>query len=370
MVSLSVIIPVYNAQNYIKNTVDIINASSQKPLEIILVNDGSVDGSHNICEKLAGQYDNVILTDKENGGIADARNTGLKAAKGEYVCFVDQDDVVDEKMYETAFSKIKASSVPVDLVMVSTGQIIDDVKIPFEQFEDREYFEDNSRDILFKAFMFRGYASPDRNTDLSVSASVWKCIIRRELLTSNNICFKRFISYDDDYVFMCSVLAHIKNAVTLSHTGYYWVINGNSESHRSNYIEGYGEKTILLANHVKSVMKECCFEDKLCSMAYNQLLFEKTIDLIDNEYFSKNRENTSGKKVLVKDYLNKTEFFKIDKEEIKPLPSFRRIRVLYRLYRLKSPGLLIAGIRLFRKAERRLHSSAKMMEKVSLKNPK
>ena len=367
MVSLSVIIPVFNAQNYIRKTVETINASSVKPMEIILVNDGSVDESRNICAKLGTEYDNIVLIDKENGGIAEARNTGLNAAKGDYVCFVDQDDIVDEKMYESAFSRIEAASEPVDLVMVGTGRIIDGNRIPFEQFEDREYFGENSRDILFKAFMFRGYVNPARDTDLSISASVWKCIIRHEFLESNNIRFKRFISYDDDYVFMCSVLAHIKSAVTLSLTGYYWVINGNSESHRGKYIENYGEKTVNLANHIQTVMRECDFSEELCGLAYNQLLFEKTIDLIDNEYCSKNRVNGPDRKTAVKEYLKKTGFFKIDSGEIKPLPDYRRIKVLYTLYKLKNTLLLIAGIRFFRNAERNLHKRAKLMQKVSSK---
>ncbi len=365
MISISVIIPVYNGSNIIERTVEIINSSTQKPQEIILVNDGSSDNSLEVCRKIEKQFDNVKVVDKENGGIASARNSGLDKAVSDYVCFVDQDDVVDEKMYETAFSKISTGKIIPDIVIFSTGQIINDVKVPFEQHKDFEYNSESAGNELFKSFMFRGYVKPPRDNNVSITASIWKCVIRRDFLNEYDIRFRRFISYEDDYIFMSNILAHAKNVITSSHTGYYWVINNQSESHSGKYIGNYGEKVIKLADYIKGVMKEASFNDDLCRIAYNQLIFEKAIDVIDNEYFSENSKSAKAKKADIKNYLRQTEFFNLQAEDIRPLKNYHRIIVLYMLRAFKNAGILIDGMLLFRILERRIQNNSGMMRKIN-----
>ena len=89
---VSIIVPVYNAEKYIKNCVLSILNQDYKNIELILVNDGSKDNSYNICKQLAEKDNRIRLFNKENGGTSSARNYGLDNAKGEYVCFIDSDD--------------------------------------------------------------------------------------------------------------------------------------------------------------------------------------------------------------------------------------------------------------------------------------
>ena len=96
---ISVIVPVYNVEAYLPKCLDSILSQTHKELEIILINDGSTDGSRNICDEYAAKDCRIKVIHKQNGGVASARNAGLKIATGEYIAFVDSDDWIETTMY-------------------------------------------------------------------------------------------------------------------------------------------------------------------------------------------------------------------------------------------------------------------------------
>ena len=97
MPKVSVIVPIYNVEKYLKKCLDSLVNQTLDDIEIILVNDGSKDNSKQIAEKFANDYPNkIIYLEKENGGLSSARNYGLKHAKGDYISFVDSDDYVSK----------------------------------------------------------------------------------------------------------------------------------------------------------------------------------------------------------------------------------------------------------------------------------
>ena len=100
---ISVIVPVYKVEKYLPKCIDSIIAQTYPNLEIILVDDGSPDSCGSICDDYASRYENIRVIHKENGGLSDARNCGIAAARGEYVGLVDSDDYVDTDMYETLY---------------------------------------------------------------------------------------------------------------------------------------------------------------------------------------------------------------------------------------------------------------------------
>lgn len=101
---ISVVVPVYNLQEYIEKTVDSIRKQTYENLEIILVDDGSKDGSPEILDNLAGQDDRIKVIHKKNGGVTSARICGIKAATGDWIGFVDGDDYIEPQMYEVLMS--------------------------------------------------------------------------------------------------------------------------------------------------------------------------------------------------------------------------------------------------------------------------
>ena len=104
---ISVIIPVYNAENTIEHCVEAVLRSHYESLEIVLINDGSSDNSSNIINTLSTKYTNVKAFDYENGGAATARNRGVANAQGEYVSFIDSDDLITEDYFNTLFSTMQ-----------------------------------------------------------------------------------------------------------------------------------------------------------------------------------------------------------------------------------------------------------------------
>lgn len=97
---ISVIIPVYNAEKYLQPCVDSVLMQTYKDFELILVDDGSKDGSGAMCEKIASQDSRVHVVHQKNAGAGAARNAGIKTAKGEYIVFVDSDDMIEPEYME------------------------------------------------------------------------------------------------------------------------------------------------------------------------------------------------------------------------------------------------------------------------------
>lgn len=109
MPALSIIIPVYNVENYLKKCLDSFISEKLSDYEIILVNDGSTDSSPEICQEYSGNYPDFIrYVSKENGGLGSARNRGLEEASGEYILFLDSDDYLNKNALEEMLSLIKS----------------------------------------------------------------------------------------------------------------------------------------------------------------------------------------------------------------------------------------------------------------------
>lgn len=100
MIKVSVIVPVYNVKDYLERCVDSIIAQTIKEIEIILIDDGSIDGSSDLCEMLAKKDTRISVIHQKNQGLGPARNTGLDVARGEYISFIDSDDWIEENTYE------------------------------------------------------------------------------------------------------------------------------------------------------------------------------------------------------------------------------------------------------------------------------
>ena len=121
MVDVSVIIPVYNTEKYLEKCVLSVLNGGMKNIEILLIDDGSPDGSGALCDRLCEEYENVYVFHKENGGLSSARNLGIDKAKGRYLCFVDSDDFLEENSLLNMFKHAESESSEISIF----GLIID-----------------------------------------------------------------------------------------------------------------------------------------------------------------------------------------------------------------------------------------------------
>jgi len=141
---ISVIVPVYNVEQYLERCIDSIINQTYKNLEIILVNDGSTDNSGQLCDELAKKDDRIRVIHKKNGGLSDARNVGVDEAKAELIGFIDSDDYIDEDMYELLINNLKAANA--DLSMCGHYDVYNNV--PEAQVVDKKTWELSPREAI------------------------------------------------------------------------------------------------------------------------------------------------------------------------------------------------------------------------------
>lgn len=132
MVTVSVIMPVYKVEKYLKASIESVLAQTYRDYELILVNDGSPDNCSSICDEYADCYDFIRVIHKENGGLSSARNAGLEVAKGKYVLFVDSDDTITADLLEKAVSKAEETNADIVIFGIHTT-VIKDGKVQAER---------------------------------------------------------------------------------------------------------------------------------------------------------------------------------------------------------------------------------------------
>ena len=171
---LSVIVPIFNAEKYLDECLQSIANQTFKDIEVILVDDGSTDSSHFICEKFCSKYPNFKLFTKENGGQMSAWILGVQHAKGEFLGFVDADDTIEQNMYEVMMKEqAKHDS---DLVMCSRSLIVDNSKViskdPF-CYALKPYYPVEEIDIVRKMFI--------PTLEKNLSQARWDKIFKKDL---------------------------------------------------------------------------------------------------------------------------------------------------------------------------------------------
>ena len=182
---ISVIIPVYNVKDYLIECIDSVLNQSYTNLQIILVDDGSTDTSGKICNEYAQKDSRIQVIHQKNGGLSDARNTGLANADGEYVYFLDSDDLILPFAIEAALSKIKSTNA--DFVFFD-ADIFGGYSLPKDYYHRKEvYNSGKGTHILNCLTKYNEYRS-----------CVPMLFIKKSFLTENNMTFEKGILYEDE----------------------------------------------------------------------------------------------------------------------------------------------------------------------------
>lgn len=237
---LTVVIPVYNGEKYLRSTLESVLSSIYRNIEVLVINDGSSDASEQIIYDFIQIDDRIRYIYEENSGIVVARNRGLELAKGEYICFCDQDDIVVSDMYTEIISGMEKSNAQIGIS--STGRLVSNNKSRYESLKDDSYMGKEIMNSLLYPILFLGYSYEFVGKDNYLYGSLWKCIFRKNFLQQNQIKFHRFVSYEDDWIFVTETLAKADNVISRSMTGYYWRVNEISESNAAKYVDNILEK--------------------------------------------------------------------------------------------------------------------------------
>lgn len=250
---LSVIIPIYNAENYLTDIFKCFNEWSNQNIEIILVNDGSKDDSLKLCKEKEKMDNRFIVIDKPNEGIAKARNRGLSFSHGKYVYFCDQDDYVDTNILDEIIEKLEDNECDFcisNYSIVLNGEKKDKIIIKENKIFDRE----NSIELI-KWLIGTGVISYSENIP-QISSTIWNCVFRKEFIIKNNITFRKYIDYEDDWLFLIDCLLCSNRLFLNQSILYYWKVNCKSESHTHKYVKDFYRNRKLLKKEIDSILNK------------------------------------------------------------------------------------------------------------------
>ncbi len=221
-IKVSIIVPIYNMQKYLKQCLDSIISQSLEEIEIICVNDGSTDSSKEILEEYKNKQKDkkeIIIINKNNTGYGDTMNIGLSQARGEYIGIVESDDFVDKKMFEDLYNLAKANDS--DIV----------------KSDWYDYWTESGKSIKqgkLTKFKNRSFNPRECKSLFRIKPTIWSAIYKKELLNSNNIRFLNTpgASYQDtSFWFKALSLA---NKITLTDKAYLYYRQDNSNSSVKN----------------------------------------------------------------------------------------------------------------------------------------
>ena len=189
---ISVIIPVYNVEQYLPQCLDSVLGNSYRELEVICVDDGSTDGSGEIIDQYAREDARVRAYHKPNGGVSSARNLGLEKARGEWVCFIDSDDAVNYRFFELLIQAWKDDGERADVVIC--GRL----------WHGARELPDWHREIESKENIVQHLRWPDIRNNMMAWAFVWGKMYRRKIV--ENILFPLELKFSEDTYYNLYVL--------------------------------------------------------------------------------------------------------------------------------------------------------------------
>ena len=258
---LSVVIPVYNGEKFILETIQNIQTSTYTDFELIIVNDGSKDKSEEIIRQIAREEKRIKYFYKENGGIVSARNYGMEQAAGEYICFVDQDDVVMPDMFETLIRDMEENQADFAQggVTNSLGEISGKTDDAMDVLKKgtKEYEES------YGALILRGNVI---QTSKKIDCNIWNKIYRLDFLRKNQIWFHTFLDYEDDWLFVINALKYAKSVTLRKKVVYAWREHEESESRnrvvKDKYLENFYEKHCALKEFLLESLREVSLAER------------------------------------------------------------------------------------------------------------
>lgn len=295
MPKLSVIVPVYNTEKYLRECIDSILAQTFTDFELILVNDGSTDGSGAICDEYAKKDERIQVIHQQNGGITVARKSGVRVARGEYVTFVDSDDWIDKDMY-----RIMLAQEPADIVICNmirfTSESMFEIKCCVNS---EEYDKQQLIDRFYPVMLF------DFNRcQPAVHPSLCNKLIRSEIIQNviNNVADG--ITYGEDALCSYACMLDAERISVMDRGLYYY--RENLQSVCNVYNKDMFSKLILLGTELERQFSERNSDMQSQVFGY---LARHSLECIRNELLYHHGATYKQKQIKIKQFINEPLIF-------------------------------------------------------------
>lgn len=250
MPKISVIVPVYNTEQYLHRCIDSILAQTFTDFELLLIDDGSKDSSGKICDEYAAKDSRVRVFHKENGGVSSARNLGLDNAQGDWISFVDSDDWIKPNYLECMITLSDA-----DLV-ISSFEIIDNIEKWDNHIENRTYHKKELKEFVSQYIYTATLCSP------------WCKLFKKKLV--NTLRFNHCISFAEDTIFVFEYLCNTNIVQCIENYGYQYQRGGNESLSIKRYsVEQYILIIQEYSKAFKAMEKSIDFNGELARISNN-----------------------------------------------------------------------------------------------------
>ena len=278
---ISVIVPIYKVERYLPKCIESILAQTYRDIEVILVDDGSTDDSGKKCDSWASKDNRIHVIHQKNAGVSAARNAGIEFAHGEYIGFVDSDDVLNLQMYEILMDNASMHDCEISCCQMQTRDI--DGTLGTESETESKVF--SAQEIIegfFFYFFIRGFIVSPCNK-----------VIKKSIIDNYNIRFKKY-ALAEDFLFIFEILSHTEKIIYDKEVGYYYLRRENSamtsvfSEKRFDYIGALLEiEDICKKTYSKEIV------DKAHQWVFNNVLINYRalyIHKMQNEYSEKAKE--------------------------------------------------------------------------------
>ena len=216
MKSVSIIVPIYNAQIYLEKCISSILSQSYKDFELILVDDGSKDESGKICDKWQKKDERIVVIHQENQGVSSARNEGLKRASGTFITFADADDIMKQNYLEVLVNEQDKSNA--DFVVAAFAWDKRFNRKSYQFYENRIY-KDN--DVV--------------NVGRKIDMGPWAKLYKKCIIDENNFHFRKDIKFAEDRIFIFQYLRKCKVVSVIDNVIYMYNIKNQSSAVKKYY---------------------------------------------------------------------------------------------------------------------------------------
>lgn len=300
MPKVSVIVPVYNKEEYLSQCVDSLLSQSLDDMEIILVDDGSADSSGAISDSYAFSHQNIIVIHQENAGLGPARNSGIEAAHGDYVGFVDADDWVESGMFERLYAE--GASISADIIVSGHCDVTNGRKtyvkvhpLAGRILEGRESIEPYRRNLF-------GHALNDAVVE-SFPMSVCMSIYRKDMLDEASVRFREILS--EDIFFNLAAYGAANKISFLDRVDYCYRKDHQESITRSfspiklgRYTEFISSLMSLAENEPEATRDDCVLRVKRTALDYARLY----LGLVAQSDMDKRHQKIYGEEFLGSDF--------------------------------------------------------------------
>lgn len=264
---ISIIVPIYNVEKYLRRCIDSILGQTYRDLEVILVDDGSPDGCGVICDAYAEKDARVTAIHQKNAGVSAARNAGLACARGEWIGFVDPDDFIVPNMYQEMLDAINVTGA--ELAVCGYNYVDEDGKV-----DQRRLYVNAENEILTqKQLMSRFSDMPP-----TVRLGVVNKLFHRDLLQKHELKFAEGLHSSEDVLFLTEYAMHVSKVIFVHKAHYMNTVRPGSATHGGLKIDSLADSFVIhdrmyetvIASYPELKKHSLAFLMDICLLKYNE----------------------------------------------------------------------------------------------------